>query len=209
MIHPDTELRLVNQHIGLGVFATRAIPKGTITWVRDRLDQAFAPAAVAQLPTAYHEIVPEVLLHRRARPLRAVLGSRPVRQPLVQPDVPQRGLRLRASRTGYRTGRGTDRRLRLAEPRVPLRLLVRPAGVSPPHRARRSPRYANDWDRIVADPFRLMPTVSQPLWPFLDEKDPVEAALAGIEPDRVRQRELRGRRDDSVRSPAADPLTLR
>ena len=51
MIHPDTELRFANPQIGLGVFATRfLIPKGTITWVRDQLDQALPPAAIAQLP---------------------------------------------------------------------------------------------------------------------------------------------------------------
>ena len=57
MIHPDTELRFVNPLIGYGVFATRPIPRGTITWVRDRLDQAFTPAQIEQLPPAYHDIV--------------------------------------------------------------------------------------------------------------------------------------------------------
>jgi hypothetical protein len=33
----------VNDVIGYGVFATRHIPRGTITWVRDELDQAFNP----------------------------------------------------------------------------------------------------------------------------------------------------------------------
>lgn len=43
MIHPDTELRFIDTHIGYGIFATRRIPKGTITWVRDDLDQIFSP----------------------------------------------------------------------------------------------------------------------------------------------------------------------
>jgi hypothetical protein len=57
VIHPDTELRFVNPDIGYGVFATRLIPRGAITWVRDRLDQAFTPAAVERLPAPYHDIV--------------------------------------------------------------------------------------------------------------------------------------------------------
>jgi hypothetical protein len=48
MLHPDTELRFVNRTIGYGVFATRMIPRGTITWVRDRLDQAFTPAQMGR-----------------------------------------------------------------------------------------------------------------------------------------------------------------
>ncbi len=38
MIHPDTELKFVSEQIGFGVFATKDIPKGTITFVKDSLD---------------------------------------------------------------------------------------------------------------------------------------------------------------------------
>ena len=43
MMHPNTELRLINEQMGYGVFANRFIPKGSIVYVRDQLDQAFAP----------------------------------------------------------------------------------------------------------------------------------------------------------------------
>ena len=49
MIHPDTELRFINSEIGFGVVATRLIPKGTITWVFDSLDQTFSPAQIRAL----------------------------------------------------------------------------------------------------------------------------------------------------------------
>jgi uncharacterized protein len=39
MIHPHTRLGFVSEEIGCGVFATKFIPKGTITWVLDDLDQ--------------------------------------------------------------------------------------------------------------------------------------------------------------------------
>jgi uncharacterized protein len=38
MIHPNTELRRVSPEIGVGIFATRLIPKGTITYVDDPLE---------------------------------------------------------------------------------------------------------------------------------------------------------------------------
>ncbi len=41
MIHPQTELRFINDSIGYGVFATAFIPKGTIVWIMDDLDQQF------------------------------------------------------------------------------------------------------------------------------------------------------------------------
>lgn len=38
MMHPDTELRFVSEEVGVGVFATKFIPKGTIVWILDDLD---------------------------------------------------------------------------------------------------------------------------------------------------------------------------
>lgn len=49
MIHPDTELRFVNELIGYGVFATKFIPKGTIIWVLDELDRKLDEAYVLSL----------------------------------------------------------------------------------------------------------------------------------------------------------------
>ncbi|MGE6486701.1 SET domain-containing protein [Paenisporosarcina sp. NPDC076898] len=41
MMHPDTEIRYVSKEIGVGVFATKLIPKGTIVWIKDDLDIIF------------------------------------------------------------------------------------------------------------------------------------------------------------------------
>ncbi len=43
MIHPSTELRLVNPHVGYGVFASRHIPKGSLVYVQDPLDIEITP----------------------------------------------------------------------------------------------------------------------------------------------------------------------
>ena len=57
MIHPHTELRVVDQEIGRGVFATGFIPRGTLTWVLCELDRVFAPEQVEVLPAAYRPIM--------------------------------------------------------------------------------------------------------------------------------------------------------
>lgn len=49
MIHPDTEIRFINKEKGYGVVATKLIPKGTITWVQDDLDQIFSRDEAANL----------------------------------------------------------------------------------------------------------------------------------------------------------------
>lgn len=37
-MHPDTEIRHLSEEVGVGVFATKLIPKGTIVWIKDELD---------------------------------------------------------------------------------------------------------------------------------------------------------------------------
>jgi hypothetical protein len=57
MIHPHTELRFISEEIGFGVVANRLIPKGTITWVMDKLDQVLTPQQVASLGSLYSEVM--------------------------------------------------------------------------------------------------------------------------------------------------------
>lgn len=49
MIHPDTEVRFISPEKGYGLVATKFIPRGTITWVQDELDQVFKRDAVKNL----------------------------------------------------------------------------------------------------------------------------------------------------------------
>lgn len=53
MFHPDVELRLLDFRIGLGLVATRPIPRGTVTWVMCELEQVFAPQALARIGDPY------------------------------------------------------------------------------------------------------------------------------------------------------------
>lgn len=57
MIHPDTELRFVSPQVGFGVFATRRIPRGTLTWILDPLDQLLPPERVVGLEQAYQDLL--------------------------------------------------------------------------------------------------------------------------------------------------------
>jgi SET domain-containing protein len=57
MMHPATELRLVSPEVGYGVFALDWIPRGTLTWVLDELDQRIAPERVKALEADYGELL--------------------------------------------------------------------------------------------------------------------------------------------------------
>ena len=49
MIHPHTALRYIDEQIGFGVFVTKFIPKGTIVWALDPLDQILQPSVLEQI----------------------------------------------------------------------------------------------------------------------------------------------------------------
>ena len=57
MMHPDTELRFISEEVGLGVFATKFIPQGTIVWILDDLDMILEEDYIDSLDEIRQEIV--------------------------------------------------------------------------------------------------------------------------------------------------------
>jgi uncharacterized protein len=57
MIHPNTEIRYINDIMGYGVFATKFIPAGTITWALDKLDREFNKKDFESMDPIYQDIL--------------------------------------------------------------------------------------------------------------------------------------------------------
>jgi uncharacterized protein len=66
MIHPDTILRIIDEEIGYGVFATRSIPRGTITWALDRFDQIFSPDQIEHFRPIHQQLIEKYAYRNRA-----------------------------------------------------------------------------------------------------------------------------------------------
>lgn len=65
MIHPHTVIRTVSPVIGVGVFATRFIPRGTIVVVRDAFDLCMPHEQLDQLPPPIRERMETHMYHDR------------------------------------------------------------------------------------------------------------------------------------------------
>lgn len=57
MIHPNTRIHFINEEIGYGVFATRFIPKGTITYVKDSLELEISAEAYSEYSPEMQEVI--------------------------------------------------------------------------------------------------------------------------------------------------------
>lgn len=57
MMHPDTEVQFISEDIGYGVVAKKFIPKGTITWVQDELDQIYTPEQVEKMKEISQQMI--------------------------------------------------------------------------------------------------------------------------------------------------------
>jgi hypothetical protein len=57
MMHPHTRLVPINEVVGEGVIATQRIPRGSLVWVMDGLDQAIPESEIAQLPACWAPLV--------------------------------------------------------------------------------------------------------------------------------------------------------
>lgn len=179
MLHPHTELRFINEQIGYGVIATRLIPRGTITWVRDDLDQAFCIEQVKSMAPIYRDIIAKycfvdargdfVLCWDLARYINH--SCEPTcRSAGYDFEVAVRDIHPEEELTDDYGSLNIEYDFICSCNSVRCRHKIRPGDML---------SYAETWDRLIADPFRLIPTVSQPLWPFVKEKEAIEAALAG------------------------------
>jgi len=179
MLHPHTELRFINEQMGYGVVATHLIPRGTITWVRDDLDQAFSVEQVKSMAPVYRDIIAKycfvdvrgdfVLCWDLARFINHSCDPT-CRSAGYDFEVAVRDIHPGEELTDDYGSLNIEYDFVCSCNSGMCRHKIRPGDML---------SYAETWDRIIAEPFRLIHTVPQPLWSFVKEKKAIEAALAG------------------------------
>jgi uncharacterized protein len=179
MVHPDTELRFINSDIGFGVVANRPIPKGTITWVQDELDQVFTPQRVSGLGHIYSRVLEKYsFVNGRGEYVLCWDLARYINHS-CNPTCLSAGYNFEVAVRDIQPGEElTDDYATLNleasfECRCRTRLcrsIVREADIY---------AHAERWDGIVREAFPLIAGLPQPLWSLVEEKEAVQAALAG------------------------------
>ncbi len=184
MIHPNTELRFINGTIGYGVFATAAIPKGTIVYVKDLLEIEISPTAFSRMTEDYRAIV-EKFSYRDQHGIRIISWDH------------AKYVNHRCDCNTISTGYGFEIALRDIEEdeeitdeyglfNIPIpmevhcgcpdcRHVLRPTDID---------NYADMWDTWVTGALCRINTVYQPLWKQVDQhtRNRLKAYFAGQQP---------------------------
>jgi len=179
VIHPDTELRGVDPRVGMGVVATRRIPKGTITWARDALDLGISRTDFRRLPDLFKPGLDRytyitgdgeyVLCWDHGRYMNHSCEPTCM-SPGFDLEIAIRDIEAGEELTGdyaiYNIETGFDCLCSARHCR---------GRVEPQDRS----GLVDGWDRHVRDALLLLPTVPQPLWPLVGDRDAVKDSISG------------------------------
>ena len=177
MIHPSTELRFINNHIGYGVFATDFIPRGTITWVQDSFDQVFSPAHVDRL-SPFHQAILDKYAFTDARGSFVLcwdLGrfvnhscAPAALSPGYNFEIAVRDIAPGEELTDDYGTLNLDTPFACSCGMPECRRIVGPEDAV---------HYSDRWDQLVSEAFPLISTVQQPMWHLVREKSNVFKAI--------------------------------
>jgi uncharacterized protein len=183
MLHPHTELRRINQGLGYGVVATRLIPRGTIIWVLDKLDQTFTRYQIAHIGKPYSELLDEWSY-------KLPNGDSVLNWDLARyfnhscdPSCMNAGMTFEIAVRDIPPGAELTDDYRMLNKSLPCECAC---GSVQCHRRINADdflHHAPRWDNIIQAAFPSIADVEQPLWNIVREKDEIAQALA--EPHRI------------------------
>jgi hypothetical protein len=179
LIHPDSELRFVSPAIGYGLFATRLIPMGSITWAGDPLDQIIQPARLARLPAMLSSHVHRYsYLNGRGDRILCWDHGRFVNHSCAAACLSP-GFDFEIAVRDIKPDEEITDDYGTLNPEEPFDCLCGSKNC----RGRVLPddplRHAPEWDALIARAFPAIAKVEQPLWDLVSEKPAVEQVLAG------------------------------
>ncbi len=183
MFHPHTELRFVSEAIGLGVFATRLIPAGTITWVQDALDQVINPASVPSLPALLrHNIDKYSFTDRRGKLILCWDHARFVNHSCDANCLTPGGADFEIAIRDIQPGDELTDDYGALNLDYPFHCLCNSATCRNEVRPHDALKLSDWWDARVAAVMAHVAQVEQPLWELLRDPETVKAVSLGREP---------------------------
>lgn len=197
MLHPHTELRYIGPEVGYGVFATHRIPRGTITWVQDKLDQVINPDA-----PGFAEYPPD--LERYS--FRNSQGHYVLCWDLArfvnhncQPNCLSPGMDFEIAVRDIEVGEEVTNDYGSLNLEFEMDCHCGAPNCRGKTRPEDFERYALGWDQLLRVAFPEIASAEQPLWRWLAEPDFVRACLReGGKPPSIQRHYFTGGRARSI-----------
>lgn len=175
MIHPHTELRPIDDAIGQGVFATKRIPRGTITWTLDALDQRFSPERLAKLPPEYMEIMEHFAYPNGSGDWILCWDLARWMNHSCRPNALSTGWDIDFALRDIEAGEQLTTDYASLNVETPFDCLCGEPGCRGRITAADFEPMAPIWDKLLREAASLALSVDQPLWPFVTFKAEVRA----------------------------------
>ena len=170
--------------MGWGVFATRAIPRGTIIWALDVLDQRFSAAAIAAMP-AYARAQVEKYTYVDARGDHVLCWDHArFFNHSCAANCLSVGYEFEIAIQDIPAGAELTDDYGTLNPAEPFPCACGRPGCRGQVLPDDHVRLGDAWNRAARDAFFLIRTVPQPLWDVLVERPAIESALD--DPNRLR-----------------------
>jgi len=200
MIHPASEVRYVSSAVGYGVVATRFIPKGSITWVHDDLDQVIESAQVPDMPPMLQWAIEKYsYLNRRGERVLCWDHSRFLNHS-CNPTSLAPGFDFEIAVRDIHEGEEITDDYGLLNLESDFSCSCGEKNCRGTIAPEDFALYADRWDALIADAASHLNRVEQPLWDLVREKAEINKVLLG----QARMPSCRVHRMLDVRASATD-----
>ena len=184
MIHPAMELRYINEVMGSGLFAAEFVPKGTIVFFQDPLDQVITSQKMADLPAPFQELVDKYAYQDRKGDWILGWDRSIYTNHSCEPNALDTALGFEIAIRDIQPDEELTidyGLLNLTEDMAVFcgctncRKILRPSDFD---------TYASVWDGQILEALKLVQKVDQPLWDFMasETKEFLAAVLKGSKP---------------------------
>jgi hypothetical protein len=178
MMHPDTALRPVDPRVGMGVVATRLIRKGTITWVRDGMDQTSSRTALREMHELFRPALHKYTYVMRTGDYVLCWDHGRFMNHSCDPNCIAPGFDFEIAVRDIQTGQELTGDYATYNIEAAFDCLCNAKRCRGRIELDDRLKLADTWDHQVHDAFRSLKAVDQPLWPLVREKSAVEEVLS-------------------------------
>jgi uncharacterized protein len=170
MIHPDTTLQYIGENVGIGVFAKKDIPRGTIIVVRDEFDICISLSHFKKLPQPLRDFVETYMFHDKEGSLVLSWDHAKYMNHSCLSNTMMTGYNLEIVVRDIPAGGEITTEYGLLNIQQPYSIDCGSPECRKLVNAEDIDTYGDIWDQIIKESMLLINKVQQPLWPLVQKQ---------------------------------------